>query len=270
MYNNCANFWERIYCDIRYCLPKFNIMIKPAFFIGKELIMQTFLFNLTLLVFTCSSFAVAQTEAISSSDTCQLKQVEADKSKKLLSEISNAQSSYENLSARFEQRTYLLGSDSEDNASGRVYIKRGGYMDWVYETPNKQRFISDSKNFWFYQPSLEQVTVSEFKKAFSSKVPLSFLLGLGTLENTFDLNQYCQGIDSVYLELIPKVDDGTLDRLFLRFEKKSMFPQMVRIVDLGGNENEILLNEVDTKTSISTQHFSFLVPKGVDIIEAKE
>lgn len=185
----------------------------------------------------------------------------------LLKAVSARYRQITDLSSRFEQESYFLGLDQRVVSRGEVRFKKPGLMDWVYEDPEPQRFVADGRTLWFHQPEQNQVTVGEFNQAFSSDLPVSFLLGIGNLEEDFALKSACKSTRGIVLELQPKKKDASLDQFSLLVSKSDREPIGAKVVDAGGNETEIVFDDIKLNGGIDEKRFTFDIPKGTDVVK---
>ena len=63
--------------------------------------------------------------------------------------------------AAFEQKLYDEYGEPLETAQGQVDIARPGRFNWSYESPYRQRLVSDGKTLWVYDADLEQVTIND-------------------------------------------------------------------------------------------------------------
>lgn len=171
------------------------------------------------------------------------------------------------ISAYFLQTSFFAGLDKREVSRGSVQFARPGKMNWDYQDPTPQKFVSDGATIYFFQPKLNQVTLTSFKEAFSSELPVTFLLGLGSLSKSFDALGVCKIDEGTLINLKPKAEDASLSSFTLLVDKTSLSPLGAKVVDLGGNETAILLVSPKFNTPIATSTFDFKIPKGVDIID---
>jgi outer membrane lipoprotein carrier protein len=61
--------------------------------------------------------------------------------------------------------------------SGTAYFRRPGKMRWEYQSPEKNLFLVDGKNAWFYVPSDHTVTRVPAKNSSDWRTPLALLAG---------------------------------------------------------------------------------------------
>ena len=143
----------------------------------------------------------------------------------LIQKVSQRYSQVSSLKANFEQSSFFLGLGDTVRSSGTLAFKKPGRMDWSYTQPDPQRFISDGSKVWFYQPDLNQVTVGDFQKAFSSDIPVTFLLGVGELSSSFELIKGCQSDKGYEFFLKPKAQDPNLKDFVLYVDTQSLLPK---------------------------------------------
>jgi len=171
------------------------------------------------------------------------------------------------ITADFFQTSFFAGLDKKEASKGTVQFARPGKMNWDYQEPDPQRFVSDGSTIYFYQPKLNQVTLTSFKEAFSSELPVTFLLGLGSLSKSFNALGICKSAEGTLIKLAPKAEDASLSSFTLLVDKTSFSPLGAKIVDLGGNETSILLVAPKFNSSIPAVAFDFKIPLGVDVID---
>lgn len=217
----------------------------------------------------CFVLALCNSSHAQSSFECQKPLPDSAKDK-ILSDVDERYQGLNQLEANFIQDSYFVGLATERTSSGKVYFKKPGQMDWIYESPESQRFVSNGNTFWFYQPELKQVTITDFKQSFQSDLPVSFLLGVGQLRRDFTVDKYCESSEGIVLELAPIGDDTTLSKFTLLVAKGSLTPMGARVLDVGGNETSIKFQSISFNSIIDPKRFDFQIPKGVDILDQRQ
>ena len=239
-------------------------MITSVMFVLKSAVKLTLSAILTL-----QAQAAPQLEELRSADelafSCSEPLAAAEEAK-LLDGIDSSYRGVSDLKANFSQESYFFGLDQRKRSQGEVFFKKPGKMDWHYQSPDEQRFIADGKTLWFFQPDLNQVTLGDFDESFQSDLPVSFLLGVGQLKESFRLKSACVTSAGV-LASFSAVADDNLDNLNLLVRKNDKFPIGAKIVDIGGNETTILFREIATNNKLADSRFGFSVPDGVDVID---
>ena len=72
---------------------------------------------------------------------------------------------------------YTEGGRLTRSEAGKVYFERPGKMRWDYESPEKNLFLVDGKNAWFYVPADHTATRVPAKKSADWRTPLTLLAG---------------------------------------------------------------------------------------------
>jgi len=225
-------------------------------------IVQTLIF-LSLLVATN---ALSQLRALSCEGSKKITQAEGE------ALISKAQSTYQNLSSlkgTFDQESYMAALDISEIASGHMWFERPGKMRWEYEYPHKQDFIINDSTFWFYQPEQKQVLINKIEKAFLSDVPVSFLLGVGSLKETFSFDSGCTNSDGVVLMLKKKQGDENIKSFALLVTPDAALPRGARIEDVGGNITSIVIRTPVINQTFESKMFKADIPEGTDIADQR-
>lgn len=184
--------------------------------------------------------------------------------------VENLQKSYDSavdFVADFQQETEVKTLNRKLKTSGQVYFKRPGKMLWRYNEPKGQLVLADGKNFYFYQPEQRQVMKSPLKNAFRSDIPLSFLLGLGSLKRDFKVTS--KGLEQGHylLQLAPKGGPGGIGEILLGVERRSFDIISARILDATGNVTTIRFSNMQKGVGLKDSLFRLQVPDGVDVVE---
>jgi outer membrane lipoprotein carrier protein len=164
-----------------------------------------------------------------------------------------------------EVESATLGQKVESR--GTVVFKKPGRMRWEFTEP-RQTLVSDGKFFWFYQPAEKQVLKTPFQQAFTSTTPASFLLGVGRLDQDFNIALAGETADSYQLRLTPKKDPEALGLLDLVVSAKTFDILQATVTDPLGNVTRLHFSNIDRKASLDDTLFHFTAPPGVDVIEA--
>ena len=212
----------------------------------------------------------APAEVLPGMVTFHCKTAESAEQGGVMGKIEESYKQIANLSARFEQESYFFGSDERRNSAGQVVFERPGKMDWQYQPPDEQRFTANGKNVWWYQPKQNQVLVRTLEQSFTSDVPVSFLLGVGKLQENFDFKSKCSTAAGLMVRLTPKKTSASLEEFFLVVDPKDFSPIGARIVDVAEKETSIVFADRKLNGGVEQKRFSFDIPKGTDIIDERD
>ncbi len=187
---------------------------------------------------------------------------------------------------RYSENGHMVRSEA-----GVAYFRRPGKMRWEYESPEKNLFLVDGKNAWFYVPADHTVTRAPAKQSTDWRTPLALLAGemklsrvcarveLTTAElpatpgnavlycplrgedttsqlqkgDPLSTNQSSVPEQSVYLEVSPAT--GELARVLVR--------------EKAGVEVEFKFTAWRFDPPIADSYFRFDVPRGVAIVNAE-
>ena len=184
--------------------------------------------------------------------------------------IDNVQAEYErtdDIYASFSQVSKLRSLPTPKKSQGIVYFKKPGKMRWEYTNPEQQLLVSDGKTMWFYVAEDAQVILQNADDAYGSRTPVTFLAGMGKLQNDFHMKLLPSETDTAYkLELLPKQPQPELAKLILTVDAMSYRIIHTAVYDPYGNITDVYLENIDTNTSPPDELFTFEIPDGVDVI----
>lgn len=215
------------------------------------------------------SFYLLQGMAFASSFQCKPgNELKADQFGQVMSRIEDRYQQVRDMTAQFSQQSFSLGMNQTRASRGEVRFKTPGMMHWEYESPNTEHFVTDGVEFWHYQQQDDhrQVMVGDFKQAFHSDVPVSFLLGLSRLGESYRIIKACPLEGELLVELESSKDESHLEGFFLLVSASDYSPLGARVIEVGGNETTILLENRKYNQGLKSELFTFKIPTGTDII----
>ncbi len=170
--------------------------------------------------------------------------------------------------ARVRQELVLSAAGRSLAAEGTVAFKRPGRMRWELDGDEKQIIVADGSTLWFYQPEDLQVIKSPFETAFRSRTPVSFLTGVGRIQEDFDAS--LDGVDGelLILALRPRAGAEEIGRLRLMVEPGTYEIMVAEITDPLGNLTRLRFSDRRRNVGLNESLFRFEVPSNVDVIEA--
>jgi len=223
---------------------------------------------LIILILSPLDSAFGETDSVLKDFQCE-KELGPASRNALLSAMDKRYLGISGFSADFTQLSRMLAGTRTVSNSGQVSFLKPGRMNWVYQEP-RQKFISDGKTVWFYQPEMEggvekggEVTLVDFSAAFSTETPGSFLLGLGTLAKDFRLVTGCETGAGYLAELKPVVEDENLEEFHLLVRKHDNVALGAKVVDFSENETIIRFHNLRINPGLRDESFGFEIPRGV-------
>jgi outer membrane lipoprotein carrier protein len=142
-------------------------------------------------------------------------------------------------------------------------------MRWEYTNPEQQLLVSDGSTMWFYAAEDSQVIIQNAEDAYGSKTPITFLSGMGKLQEDFyiKLLPASQDAPDLYkLELLPKQSQPDLAKLILSVEQATFRIIHTGVYDPYGNITDVFLRNIDVNVGLPDEMFLFEFPQGVDVI----
>ncbi len=172
------------------------------------------------------------------------------------------------LKASVHQELVVASAGRTLKADGTLAYKKPGKMLWKLNNEEKQVIVADGSTLWFYQPEERQVLKAPFDAAFHSTTPISFLTGVGRIQDDFKVSLEGESDGTLVLALVPRKQEGDLGRLVLTVEKGSYDIVGAEIRDPLGNVTRLQFSKLERNSGLSDSLFHFEVPPGVDVIEA--
>lgn len=152
---------------------------------------------------------------------------------------------------------------AKSQSRGTFALARPGKIRWQYTHPNKQLIVADGEKVWIYDEDLKQVTVKPQSAALAGS-PAAFLLGQGDLAGTFALVDAGTSEGLVWVGATPKAKDSGIHSMRIGMSGQEL--RRMEIVDALGNKSVISLVDVRRGAKIDASQFSFVPPKGVDVV----
>ena len=149
---------------------------------------------------------------------------------------------------------------------GHVYFEKPGRMRWEFAEP-QQTLIADGASFWLYQPAENQVIKTPFRSAFNSQTPISFLTGVGRLEEDFTVSPQGETEQAHRLRLSPKQDAAAVGRLDVEVDKATFDILQATVTDPLGNTTRLRFSNVERVDDLDDGLFRFALPAGVDLVQ---
>src|SRR5437868_2609414 len=173
--------------------------------------------------------------------------------------------------------------------AGKVYFERPGKMRWDYESPEKNIFLVDGKNAWFYVPADHTVTRVPVKKSTDRRMPLAPLVGAMKVSRIcnrigYEEHQAPEYSTDVMLYCEPRGASNSTeggesgrkagspegrDMVYLEVQESS--GELVRILvsDPGGVGSEFRFANWQLNPQLDDSFFRFQVPPGVAIVNGE-
>lgn len=169
-------------------------------------------------------------------------------------------------SASFDQTVKDGGGEILQEVSGQLKLRQPSQFTWETQDPFPQLIVSDGDQLWIFDQDLEQVVIRDMGPELSA-MPASILSGqfdqLGqhfkvTLKETKDGDQFT---------LIPQEESQDFDELRLHFDQDTL--ESLHLKDTLGQTTALRFHESTLNPNFKDAHFTFEVPKGIDVIDER-
>lgn len=173
-------------------------------------------------------------------------------------------SSTKSATARFEQQVFDRSGKVIESAAGTFAFARPGKFRWTYDKPHQQVLVGDGTKLWIHDPDLNQVTVKRMEGAISS-TPAALLAGKEDITALFTLRDAGTSDGLAWVEAVPKTQDTGFERVRLGLQGKAL--AAMELHDSLGGRTRLRFSDLKPNSAVAPQAFTFVPPKGADVIE---
>ncbi len=160
--------------------------------------------------------------------------------------------------ATFSQKVTDASGASVQDGEGEMWVQRPNLFNWHMTAPDESVLVSDGKNLWFYNPFVEQVSVSLLKDA-TGNTPFMLI----ARNKASDWQKYNVSRSGDSFSLTPKSADGNLKQFDINVAANGTINQF-SAVEQDGQRSAYTL-ESQQNGSVSADKFTFTPPKGVTL-----
>nr|WP_314264574.1 outer membrane lipoprotein chaperone LolA [uncultured Moellerella sp.] len=178
----------------------------------------------------------------------------ANASEDLQSRLSKINSFHTN----FSQKVTSAEGDLIQQGDGELWVQRPNLFNWNMKSPDESVLISDGKDLWFYNPFVEQVTVTSLKDA-TTDTPFMLI----TRNNPQDWKQYSVIQQGNNFDLKPNKVNGTLKRFSITVTENGTIEKF-SAVEQDGQTSAYQLSNLQSGV-IDKKQFVLSMPKGVTL-----
>jgi outer membrane lipoprotein carrier protein len=167
-------------------------------------------------------------------------------------------------SADFTQTVTSPDGAKKKTSSGTFEFARPNRFRFDYKKPFAQLIVADGQKVWIHDADLNQVSSRKIDQALGT-TPAALLTG-GSLDKDFTLSALPAKDGLEWAQAVPKARDGAVFQS-LRIGFKGRALAAVEIVDSFGQRSRLDFGNVVANAALPADAFSFVVPKGADVIE---
>lgn len=190
----------------------------------------------------------------------------------ILTRIQYTYETTEDMKALFQQETFIRSKNKKEREEGIFYYKKPRRMVWDYQKPKAKKIIINPQKSWLYLPEEKLVYVQDTDNLLKTRIAARFFAGMGNIKEDFTAsfaNTDKERGNHYILSLIPKERNLGLEELILAIEKESFLIHRLSFADSFGNATTLTFREMKVNNRIDDNFFSFMPPKGVEVIHAR-
>ncbi|RUO41042.1 outer membrane lipoprotein carrier protein LolA [Pseudidiomarina aestuarii] len=165
-----------------------------------------------------------------------------------------------NMDATFSQQVTDGNGELVQQLHGRLALARPHFLYWQTDAPDETVMVADGTSLWYYNPFVEQVTVTDQTDTMEQS-PLLLLLD----DSTAAWDDYVVKQEGDSFALQPLAHANSLQSLQLVFEAQSPVMRTIILDDGQGQISTIELADVTVNEELASTLFEFTIPEGVDV-----
>ena len=167
------------------------------------------------------------------------------------------------VTGRFAQSVTDASGHRGDETRGTLALQAPRQFRWETTAPYQQTIVADGAKVWVYEPDLEQVSVRR-QSAAEAQSPLTVLTDLSQLDAQFTTGEAGEREGLAWLRLGSREKDADFEYAELGFDATTL--QRMRFKDQLGNLTEIRFSDWVRNPAVPAGTFTFVPPKGVDVV----
>lgn len=165
--------------------------------------------------------------------------------------------------ASFTQKVTDGSGSSVQDGEGELWVKRPNLFNWHMTAPDESVLVSDGKSLWFYNPFVEQASVTWLKSA-TSNTPFMLI----ARNQASDWQNYNVEQSGDNFELTPKQPGGNLKQFTITVTPSGTINQFSAVEQDGQRSSYALKSQQNG--SVSPDKFTFTPPKGVTVDDQRQ
>lgn len=170
------------------------------------------------------------------------------------------------IKASFDQISRSEALNQEEKSSGEFKALIPDNIKISYSSPRNQVYVVKKDNLTFLNHEGKQVLKDKVNVAIKSKLPLTFLAGMGDIKKDFDVDEIKENKDDYEIYLTPK-NDSEIETLILWVKKQEFLIYKIFVEELGSNTISYELSNIVQNKDVKEDDFKVVIPKGYDLID---
>jgi chaperone LolA len=188
--------------------------------------------------------------------------------KKIVNKLQDKYEDLTYLSAEFVQIESFKLTGSENRTSGKIFVKEG--EKYRLETED-QIIVTDGKSVWTYSRLNNQVLIDRVKEGDGSLLPRDLLFKYPRDYFAALLNEEKIGGEDYYvLKLDPREGvHGYIKTMKVWVNQDSYIIKKIEYTDFNDNTSSFEVRDVDTKSIIPEDTFSFKIDETMEVVDLR-
>lgn len=165
--------------------------------------------------------------------------------------------------ASFTQKVTDATGASIQDGEGELWVQRPNLFNWHMTMPDESVLVSDGKALWFYNPFVEQVSVTSLEDA-TSNTPFMLI----ARNQASDWKQYNIRQQGDTFELTPKSSSGNLKQFTINVSPNGTINQFSAVEQ--DDQRSAYTLKTQKNGAVSADKFTFTPPKGVTVDDQRQ
>lgn len=219
-------------------------------------------FHLTVFLFLITFFGFNS----SLSYATDTKTNTLQKSDSILDKVQENYKSIKTIVATFTQDSHseALSQDEKSKGIFKAFIPNNIKVE--YKEPNNLLYLITDEGLTYISYTDQQVVKDSADAVLKSKLPLTFLAGVGDIRKDFKILSIDVQPQNYMFKLEPK-EDGEIETLSMWIDKKSLLVNKLFVEELGGNTISFMLSNIVLNKNVKKDDFTVTIPDGFDLID---
>jgi chaperone LolA len=187
---------------------------------------------------------------------------------KIIKKVQKTYDKMDNLSATFKQVETFKITGSQTETSGKIFIKNG--VKYRFKSED-QVIVTDGKTIWTYNEMSKQLLIDNVRENSGALLPRDLLFKYPKKYYSTLLGEEKSGKNEVYkIRLDPKEDvHGYIKSVKLWIDKDNWYILMIETTDLNGNQSRFEITDIDTKSKLSDDLFTYQADDSVNVVDMR-
>lgn len=183
----------------------------------------------------------------------------ADDSRELQNRLNKVHHFY----ARFMQHVTDSKGNVLQKGEGEIWIKRPNKFNWHMIIPDKISLITDGNTIWFYNPLIEQVTVSWLKDAIDD-IPIMLIVG----NNSSNWKNYDIQKKGDIFSIFNNYSNNNIKKLIIKITVDGIIKKLTTVYQNGQQTTYYLKNH--NNRNINVSKFIFMPSKNITLDDNRQ